>query len=380
MRIMFVTVFVGVSMALSLAVRAQELVVAQIASKTHPNSAELAKGLELGYQAYFKRVNDAGGIRGRPLTLRNIDDGFNAQKMIEITKGLADDSSVVALAGFVGSGGLAQMAKENLLSQLKLPMVAPLQGDKAVVSAPNFFPFRAGYDDEINAMVAHAIRNFQRQRIAVIHLGASFGPVLATRAEEETKKLGAALVAKEAYEVAPDKIEASAKQAAAKVIAAKPDAVILVTAGKAGSILVAELRNALGDSVTLYAISALQAPDVVKQASAEKAKGIIFAQAVPYPYSGTSKFVMDYQRDMKRFAPNEPLSFSSLEGYAGAKILVGAMRRINGPITRERLIASLNGLGEFDLGGYNVRYSATSRRGWGSVDLTILSRTGQLVK
>jgi branched-chain amino acid transport system substrate-binding protein len=360
--------------------QASDLVVAQVASKTHPNSAELAKGLELGYQIYFSRINDQGGVRGKKITLRNVDDGFNAQKMIETTKALADDKNVIALAGFVGSGGLAQMAKENLLGQLKLPMIAPLQGDKSVVSAPNFFPFRAGYDDEINAMVAHAIRNYQRQRIAVIHLGASFGPILATRTEEETKKLGAQFVGKEAYELAPDKIEASAKQAVAKIAATKPDAVILVTAGKVGGTLIAELREKLGTSATLYAISALQALDVVKQIGAPAAQGVIFAQSVPYPYSSTSRLVIDYQRDLKKYAPNQVPGFSSLEGYAGARIVVAALQRAGANPTREKLIATLNNLGELDIGGYSVRYSNTSRRGWGSVDLTILSKSGQLVK
>ncbi len=361
-------------------VNAADLVVAQIASKTHPNSAELAKGLELGYQIYFKRINEQGGIRGNRLSIRNIDDGFNAQKMVEMTKALADDREVIALAGFVGSGGLAALSKDNVLAQLKLPIVAPLQGDKSVVSAANFFPFRAGYDDEINAMVAHAIRNYQRQRIAVIHLGASFGPILATRTEEETKRLGAAFVGKAAYELTPDKIDASAKQAAASIAALKPDAVILVTAGKVGGTLIAELREKLGNSATLYAISALQALDVVKQIGAPVAQGVIFAQSVPYPYSGTSRLVIDYQRDLKQYGGGQTPGFSSLEGYAGARILVAALKRVGANPTREKLIAALNNLGEYDIGGFAVRYSETSRRGWGAVDLTILSKSGQLVK
>jgi branched-chain amino acid transport system substrate-binding protein len=360
---------------------AQELVIAQIASKTHPNSAELAKGLEVGYEAYFAQVNSQGGVRGNKLKFLNVDDRFNAAKMIELTKATAEQKNVVALAGFVGSGGLAQIAKTKLLEEIGIAMVAPLQGDQSVVSAPNFFPFRAGYDDEVVAMVQHAVKINERKRIGVIYLGASFGPILADRADKEANALGAQIVARSAYELAPDKIEASAKAAVVKVLAAKPNSVILVTAGKVGASLIADIRaSADGAGVTIYAISALQSQDVVKQIGAATARGVIFAQSVPFPFVGANTFVREYQAAMKKHKPQEPLSFSSLEGYAGAKILVAAMRKAKGGVTRQSLVQALSELGEFDLGGVGVKYTSSQKRGWGKVDLTIVGDGGKLLK
>ena len=93
----------------------QDLVVGQVASKTNSSSAELARGVEIGYRIYFEEINAAGGIFGRRLTLRNVNDDFTASKMVESTKILAADPNVIALAGYVGSGGLAQSSKERLL-------------------------------------------------------------------------------------------------------------------------------------------------------------------------------------------------------------------------------------------------------------------------
>jgi branched-chain amino acid transport system substrate-binding protein len=359
--------------------RADDIVVAQVASKTHPNSAELSKGLELGYRIYFSAQNDKGGIAGRKLVLRNVDDGFVAARMVELTKELAADPQVLALAGYVGSGGLAQIAKSDLLKKLKIPMVAPLQGDKSVVAAANFFPFRAGFEDEVLTMVRHAIAVYGRKRIAVVHLDASFGPVLAEVAEQEAKKLGTPLIARAAYDVAPDKIESSSREAAARVAAADPDAIILITAGKVGAALIGALRGS-NAGTTLYCISALQSQDVVKQLGAAQSRGVIFAQSVPYPFAGGSALVREYQAAMGLYAKGEPYSFSSIEGFAGAKITVAGLLKAGPNATRDKLLSALNSIGEIDLGGHSVRYAADSRRGWGRVDLTIVAESGLLVR
>jgi branched-chain amino acid transport system substrate-binding protein len=374
-------VFAAIWLICTAAGAAQDLVVGQVASKTHPNSALLAKGLEVGYRIGFAEFNSRGGVNGRQLVIENVDDGFAAAKMIDATKALAARPEVIALAGYVGSGGMAEMAKTKLLEQLKLPMVAPLQGDKAVVSAANFFPFRAGYEDEVIAMTRHAIQTAGRKRLAVIYLAASFGPPLAKRVEEEAKLLGVELIAKEAYEVAPDKIEASSKAAGLKVAAADADGVILVAAGKAGSILINELRaGADGKSRALYSISALQSQDVVNSVGEVAARGVIFAQSVPFPYGGSAALIREYQAVLAKHAPSEAPSFSSLEGYAGAKIVIAAVRKAGPNPTRESVLAALSSLGEYDLGGYAVRYDTTGRRGWGKVDLTIIGAGGKLLK
>jgi branched-chain amino acid transport system substrate-binding protein len=118
----------------------------------------------------------------------------------------------------------------------------------------------------------------------------------------------------------------------------------------------------------------------VKQIGAATARGVIFAQSVPFPFVGANTFVREYQAAMKKHKPQKPLSFSSLEGYAGAKILVAAMRKAKGGVTRQSLVQALSELGEFDLGGVGVKYTSSQKRGWGKVDLTIVGDGGKLLK
>jgi len=123
--------------------RAQDLLIGQVSSQTSPVTAINAKGLYAGFNVYLEHINSQGGVNGRKVRLVNKDDGVQAPKMLELTKEFADDKNVVALAAYQNTGGMVALAKENTVAQLGFAMIAPFQGDKAIVGAPNWYPFRS---------------------------------------------------------------------------------------------------------------------------------------------------------------------------------------------------------------------------------------------
>jgi ABC-type branched-subunit amino acid transport system substrate-binding protein len=90
--------------------------------------------------------------------------------------------------------------------------------------------------------------------------------------------------------------------------------------------------------------------------------------------------VAEYQKIMKQYAPDEPLSFSTLEGFVAGKITVTALKRAGGNPTREKVLRTLNSMGELNLGDVFVNYSPAGRNGWGRIDLTMIGETGRLVR
>jgi ABC-type branched-subunit amino acid transport system substrate-binding protein len=106
----------------------------------------------------------------------------------------------------------------------------------------------------------------------------------------------------------------------------------------------------------------------------------VIAQAVPFPFSATLPVISEYQKVMKQHAPNEPLSFSTLEGFVAGKITVEALRRAGAKPTRAGVLKALNNMGELDLGGVYVNYSPKARNGWGLVDLTVIGPGGKLLR
>ena len=79
-------------------------------------------------------------------------------------------------------------------------------------------------------------------------------------------------------------------------------------------------------------------------------------------------------------APTAEPSFSSLEGFIGAKVLVAGLQRASARLSREDLVAGLEQLGNHDVGGFGVVYGPASRTGSTLVDTVLATGTGRFVR
>jgi len=356
---------------------AGEVVFGQIASTGSLSARGLATNLNFGYQLYFDKLNRDGGVNGNTIKLVLKDDGLKVDAMVELTKAFIADPSVIALVGYLNTPGLTEIAKQNLLVQGGMALVAPMQGDKRLVSSPHFFPFRSGYLDEVSALVKEA-KQTQKQRFFIVYQSTTLGPGNAAWAEEEAKRLGLPLAGKASYEPSAEKLPAAVRGVVEQVVKSKADAVLLISAGAPAFLIAAALRDSAADSHIIYAMSVTQVADLPSSIPVEKARGVILAQSVPYPFTGVLPVVREYQRAMKERAPGKAFDYFSLEGYIGAKIAHEALKRAGKKPTRQSFLAALKTLGELDLGGVTVNYSEKARLGWEGVDLTIISSNGSL--
>jgi ABC-type branched-subunit amino acid transport system substrate-binding protein len=232
---------------------AQDLLIGQVSSQTSPVTALNAKGLYAGFNVYLEHVNSQGGVNGRKVRLVNKDDGVQTPKMLELTKEFAADKNVVALAAYQNSGGMAALAKENTVAQLGFAMLAPFQGDKAIVGAPNWYPFRSGYPDEVAAMVKEAAFQ-QKKRVAIVYQSATFGPTIAKLAKELAVKHNVNIVLEIMIEsVQSDKIDGAVKEAGVAIAKADPDAILLLMGGRAAPLTVKTIKESPADA-QIYAI------------------------------------------------------------------------------------------------------------------------------
>jgi ABC-type branched-subunit amino acid transport system substrate-binding protein len=359
----------------SSAYAAGELVVGNVASTTNPTAKDNSANLILGYTLYFDEVNRRGGVHGRKLRLLNKDDGVVAERMVAATVELTDDPQVIVLAGFLNTAGLVELTKRKLLAEKGIAMVAPI----GPFSAPNFYPMRPGYNEEAEKLLQEA-RETHKKRVAMVYYKQAFGPSVFAHAQEVAKKTGVDVVATASFETAPDKMDAEIRNAADTLAKAAPDAVIVIAAGTGAFNFVKQFRQTGSASAQLYALSPADSFGFVKVAGIEAAHGVVISQAIPYPGHKALAVVRDYNRLMKQYAPDRALSFYSLEGMMGAKIVVEALRRAGPNPTRAKVIAALNTMTAYDLGDFTVSYTPVARTGSKLVDLTIIGRNGALYR
>ena len=72
---------------------------------TSPYSGPLsnASPIPISMAAYFKMINDQGGVNGRKLTWISYDDAYSPPKTVEQTRKLVESDGVLLLAGAVGT-------------------------------------------------------------------------------------------------------------------------------------------------------------------------------------------------------------------------------------------------------------------------------------
>jgi branched-chain amino acid transport system substrate-binding protein len=357
-----------------------DILIGQVSSQTSPVTAANAKALFAGINVYFDHVNASGGVDGRKVVLVNKDDELKTDKMIALTRDFIADRKVLALAGYQNTGGITEVSKQDIPGKAGIAMIAPFQGDRTIVGAANFFPFRSGYPDEVIALMREAVAT-QKRRTVVVYQNVTYGPAMMQLMQDTSKKENMNVVAYVKLDATqPDKLPAIVKDVVAEVLKASPDSIILLGGGRHCYEFLKQFKDSPDATAQLYLMSIMPQAEVLKTLGEARARGIVISQAVPYPFSATLPLVGEYQKLMKQYAPNEPLSFSSLEGFIVGKITVSALKRASPKPTREKVLKVLNNMGELDLGGVYVNYTPKARNGWGGVDLTVIGAGGKLLR
>ena len=106
-------------------VSADKIVFGQAAALEGPASA-LGQGMKTGLEAAFAEINKAGGVKGRKLELRSIDDSYEPTRSIEAVKKLIEEDKVFAVAGPVGTPTSA--AVQPIATAAGVPFIGAFTG------------------------------------------------------------------------------------------------------------------------------------------------------------------------------------------------------------------------------------------------------------
>jgi len=105
--------------------------------------------------------------------------------------------------------------------------------------------------------------------------------------------------------------------------------------------------------------------------------GVVVSQVMPSPYNAARPIAREFVDAAK--AGNAQINFSSMEGYVAAKVFVDGLKRGGvAKVSRESLIAGLEGMGSQSMGGFTVSFSATDHVASNFVELSMLTGDGRV--
>ncbi|ABF10025.1 ABC-type branched-subunit amino acid transport system substrate-binding protein [Cupriavidus metallidurans] len=357
-------------------VTADSILLGQSAALSGP-TAVLGKQMNAGARLYFDYINKQGGVFGRKIELKALDDMYEPEEAVKNTKKLIEEDRVFALFGYVGTP--TSQAVMPLVNQARIPFFAPFTGAQSLRDPQSRYVFhvRAGYEEETAAIVRQ-IRTTGLKRIVVVFNDDAYGRAGLSGVEHAIKALpadsGVQLVAQES--VIRNTVEiGDAMQTAMK---AKPDAVVLISAYRTVGAFVKEaLRR--GYSGQFYNVSFVGTQALAKEVGPQ-GSGVIISQVMPHPGNATLPVVREYLRLLQAAGKQNDFDYASIEGFIAAKSFVEGLRRAGKDLTRERLVTALETMRNVDLGGYIVQFSPESHVGSKFVEMTIINSRGVVIR
>jgi len=362
----------GAAASLSLPALSQNdrsIVLGQSAALSGP-AAQLGIQMNSGARIYFDRLNAEGGVNGRSVQLRALDDGYEPDRCRANTEALIQRDGAFALFGYVGTP--TSLAALPLVNAANVPFFGAFTGAEALREPLSRWVFhvRASYYDETE-LIVRQLTSLGLKRIAVFRQNDSYGQagldgVLRALKARNLTPTAVGLVERNSVDVA----------AAVKAIVTEPpDAVVQISAYKSCAAFVRAARKA-GYGGAFHNVSFVGTQALADELGKE-ALGVVVSQVMPFPFSTTTAISREYLDAVHRAGGGAMPNYSSMEGYVCAKIFTEGLRRAAGS-SREALVAALEGMQRYDAGGYIVGFGPRNHRGSNFVELSMLSGDGKV--
>ena len=324
-----------------------------------------------GMKLYFDNLNAAGGIGGRKIVQRVLDDEDKAATAEANARKLVEGGAFILFSSIDGGPSTAVMKVAN---ELKVPFFGPMAGPPILRKPhqPLVFPVRAEHKDEFRSLMNWG-KNTGIKTAGFLHADTDVGRMHLENVKLAAKDLGLEVVL--ALPFKGDITDAQIDEMA-KAIAAKQPGMFL-NHGSAGLYqkLITKAKAA-GASSTFMGVNS--GSSQIAKGLGPLAQTMVFAQVVPSPFERKREITREYQDAARRADPKAEFSYGALEGYLTAKALAMALKETGKQLTRANLVKTLENA-RYDLGGMTVQFAPGDHTGSRFVDLSIVSRDGRFL-
>lgn len=317
--------------------------------------------------AYFKLVNDQGGVAGRKINFIFYDDAFNPAKTAEMARKLIEQDEVALLFGNLGTGPNSAIVR--YVNQLGVPhLFLSVNGDKWTdyKTNPWSMPFAPSGRVECQVAIKHTLQAKPDAKFAILYQNDDFGRDYVAGAKDVLGARYDALVKAISYEVTDTTLDSTMVQ----LLASPVDTLISGVTGKFGamSIRKASEMNFKGSHYIATGVTSVQG--VLIPAGPDRATGVlstVYAKDPSDPGLAEDPGIKAYRAFMAKWYPEGNADdFYNAYGYMTAMVMVRVLQQCNGDFSRKSIMAQANNLKDLEnpilLPGIKINTSPTDHR------------------
>jgi branched-chain amino acid transport system substrate-binding protein len=315
--------------------------------------------------AYFKKVNEEGGVNGRLLNMVSYDDGYSPPKTVEMARKLVEQDKVLLI--FQPLGTPPNSAIHKYMNAKKVPQLFVATG-ATKWNDPKKFPWTMGwqpnYQTEAKIYAQHILKNKPNAKIAVLYQNDDYGKDYLHGFQEGLGAKAKTMIVKVAsYEVTDPTVDSQMAQ----LQASGADTFFNITTPKFAAQAIRKAWDS-GWKPTHYLNNVSAAiGSVLKPAGLDKSVGLLTTAYIKDPGDAewkNEKAILDWVAFMKKYYPEGNLNdASNVYGYTVAQTMVQVIKQAGNDLSRANIMKQAASLKNFHpatlLPGININTSAS---------------------
>ena len=289
--------------------------------------------------AYFKKINEEGGINGRKINLDSLDDGYSPPKTVEMTRRLVEQEEVLFMFQPLGTAPNAAIHKymnAKKVPQLFVATGATMWGD------PKHFPWTMGwqpsYQTEGKIYAKDILANHPNAKVAVLYQNDDYGKDLLKGLKDGLGAKAGMIVKEASFEVSDPSIDSQILS----LKASGADVFVNIATPKFAALAIRKVYDSGWRPVHYLNNVSLSIGAVLTPAGLEKSVGLI---TVAYLKDATDAAwandpaMNEYKAFLKKYYPEANIADSSnVYGYNAAQTLVQVLKQCGDDLTRANVM------------------------------------------
>jgi branched-chain amino acid transport system substrate-binding protein len=315
--------------------------------------------------AYFKMINDKGGINGRKINFVSYDDAYSPPKAVEQVRKLVESDEVLLVFNPLGTP--SNTAIQKYLNSKKVPQLFVATG-ATKWNDPKHFPWTMGwqpsYQSEAQIYAKWLLKEKPDAKIAVLYQNDDFGKdYLKGTKDGLGAKASSMIIMEESYEVSEPTIDSHI----VKIKAANPDVLLIYTTPKFGAQTIKKTAELGWKPLQIITNVSASVGGVMQPAGFDNAQDVLsaaYAKDGADPQWNNDPNMKKWSEFVDKYMPGADKTDGSIVyGYGVAQTLAKVLEMCGGDLTRANVMKQAASLKDFTpdtlLPGVKINTSAT---------------------
>jgi len=299
--------------------------------------------------AYFKMINDQGGINGRKINFISYDDGYSPPKTVEQVRKLIESDEVLFIFNALGTP--TQSAVQKYQNAKKVPQLFVATG-ASKWNDPKEFPwtmgFQPSYRVEARIFAKYILKTKPDAKVAVFYQNDDFGKdYVAGLKEVFGDKTASILIAEESYETTEPSIDSHI----VKLKGTGVDVLVNISTPKFAAQAIKKMAELEWKPMHVMTDVSISIGSVMKPAGLEASEGVLSATYIKDasdPQWKDDDGMKKFMAFIDKYMPGSNISDTNLVyGYAAAQTMVKVLQQSGDNLTRENVMKQAASLKDF---------------------------------